>query len=151
MDGINYYSNKPESSFVEEIINKKVDHFITEIRESEIPELFRIKLLIDFHYYYSIQKGYYQKEHIGHILGRLDPRMKELSKLITVGKNKIPNQPLTIISLRDVNVNMRKLIPMILCNQIYEDKKRQADPTKYLNIIIDEAHNILSSCSIRES
>ena len=40
---------------------------------------------------------------------------------------------------------------MILCNQIYEDKKRQADPTKYLNIIIDEAHNILSSSSIRES
>lgn len=151
LGGVDYYSNKPESSFVEEIINKKVDLFITEIKESEIPELFRIKLLIDFHYYYSIQKGYYQKEHIGHILGRLDPRMKELSKLITVGENKIPNQPLTIISLRDVNVNMRKLIPMILCNQIYEDKKRQADPTKYLNIIIDEAHNILSSSSIRES
>ncbi|WP_143541276.1 ATP-binding protein [Rhodococcus sp. D-1] len=47
---------------------------------------------------------------------------------------------------------MRKVIPMILCKQLY-DHKKETDPSgeRYLNLIIDEAHNILSTQSTRES
>src|SRR5690606_8191761 len=60
--------------------------------------------------------------------------------------------PLLVVSLRDVNLSMRKVIPMLLCKHLY-DQKKQSDPTneRYLNLIIDEAHNILSLESSRES
>jgi DNA helicase HerA-like ATPase len=40
---------------------------------------------------------------------------------------------------------------MIICKQAYEGKKSKSEKDKYLNIIIDEAHNILSYNSERES
>lgn len=47
---------------------------------------------------------------------------------------------------------MRKVIPMLLCKHLY-DRKKEMDPgnQRYLNLIIDEAHNILSLESSRES
>jgi DNA helicase HerA-like ATPase len=47
---------------------------------------------------------------------------------------------------------MRKVIPMLLCKHLY-DQKKDLDATnqRYLNLIIDEAHNILSLESSRES
>lgn len=55
-----------------------------------------------------------------------------------------------MISLRDVNLDMKKVIPLLLCRQLYYRKKRAENGT-FLNIIIDEAHNILSTASARES
>src|SRR5690554_3447223 len=47
---------------------------------------------------------------------------------------------------------MRKIIPLIIAKEYYEKhKKENSTRKKYLNIIIDEAHNILSSSSNRES
>lgn len=41
---------------------------------------------------------------------------------------------------------------MLLCKRLYDEKKA-SDPTaeRYLNLVIDEAHNILSTQSTRES
>lgn len=61
-------------------------------------------------------------------------------------------KPLTVVSLRDVNLDMRKVLPMILCKHLYESKKSTGTSgDSYLNLIIDEAHNILSFDSARES
>jgi hypothetical protein len=46
---------------------------------------------------------------------------------------------------------MRKILPLLLCKQLYEEQKEKNSETTYLNIIIDEAHNILSRDSDRES
>ena len=46
---------------------------------------------------------------------------------------------------------MRKVLPLLLCKKLYNDKKQDKDDTKYLNLIIDEAHNILSEQTERES
>ena len=48
-------------------------------------------------------------------------------------------------------MHMRKIIPLLLCKKLYNDKKSENDDQHYLNIIIDEAHNILSENSERES
>ena len=56
-----------------------------------------------------------------------------------------------VVSLRDLNLDMRKMVPMILANKFYTEKKQQRDKTTYLNIVIDEAHNVLSRQSERES
>ncbi len=83
----------------------------------------------------------------------MNERVPSIKKLIRVSDDGLAEHPLTVVSLRDVNLAMRKVIPMILCKQLY-DHKKETDPSggeRYLNLIIDEAHNILSTQSTRES
>lgn len=151
IDSITYNSNK-DDGFFESVISNKVNELVSiDFNEIEKNELIRIKLILNFHFYYVTQKGYYQREHIGHIIGRLDNRLKDLDKLITVKNSEFLNNTLTVISLKNVNVQMRKLIPLIICHQVYKEKKVNNNSETFLNIIIDEAHNILSTNSIRES
>ena len=79
-------------------------------------------------------------------------RVPSIKKLVRVSDESVVDALLTVVSLRDVNLAMRKVIPMLLCKQLY-DQKKDADPSgqRYLNLIIDEAHNILSTQSSRET
>jgi hypothetical protein len=58
---------------------------------------------------------------------------------------------ITIISLRDVNIDIRKMLPMLICKELYNEKKNCSNTNSSLHIIVDEAHNILSKESERES
>jgi DNA helicase HerA-like ATPase len=112
-------------------------------------DLIRFKLVMQF--YRDIVGGFANREHIGPLIKRLDERVDGIKRLITVSDDKLAERPLTVVSFRDVNLDMRKVIPMILCKHLYEAKK-QSDPSRerHLNLIIDEAHNILSTASARE-
>ena len=55
-----------------------------------------------------------------------------------------------VINLDDVNLEMKKILPLLLSKKIYAEHKR-AGRDKTLNIIVDEAHNILSKESFREA
>ena len=48
---------------------------------------------------------------------------------------------------------MRKIVPLIICKKLYAEKKalKKNSLESSLHIIVDEAHNILSNTSIRES
>ena len=118
-------------------------------------EINKIRFKIIFSYYTEIIRGHSNKEHLSPLIKRLDSRIKDIKKVISVkknnedGNNVSPN--IAIISLRDVNLQMRKILPLLICKQLYEEKKLENNKEKYLNIVIDEAHNILSSVSQRES
>ncbi|MBA9076548.1 ATP-binding protein [Rufibacter quisquiliarum] len=141
------YSNTP--AFVQEIIYRKVDALTPDITELSEIQVIRLKIL--FQFYYEIHNGFSNKEHIGPLMGRLDDRVAELEKVVKIKTSNDRVNLLTVVSLKDVNINMRKVLPLLICRQIYEEKKREANKEKYLNIIIDEAHNILSHSSDRES
>lgn len=113
-------------------------------------DLVRFKLVLQF--YREVMKGYANREHIGPLMKRLDERVPSIKRLIRISEDALVQKPFTVVSLRNVNLAMRKVLPMILCKQLYDAKKR-SDPMgqRYLNLIIDEAHNILSSESARES
>lgn len=55
-----------------------------------------------------------------------------------------------VFALGDVNLEMRKTVPLLVAKKIYEEHKRLG-PGRSLSIVIDEAHNILSRESFRES
>ncbi|WP_394884788.1 ATP-binding protein [Clostridium butyricum] len=101
-------------------------------------------------YILEIQKGYINEEHIGPLMKRLNNRLHDIEKVFTFNKAINKGKNLKIISLLDVNVTMRKIIPMIICKKIYDEHKKDSNKG-FLNIIIDEAHNILSTNSQRES
>jgi len=112
-------------------------------------DLSKLKLKIVLSYFHEIIMGYSNQEHIGPLIGRMFRKFDMLEKLIKVadaeeGKN------LAIVSMKDVNIEMKKIIPLIVCKQLYE-KKKESESKRSLHIIIDEAHNILSMMSQRES
>lgn len=119
-------------------------------------EFSKLKLKIIFNYYFEIIKGFSNQEHIRPLIGRMFKKFNMLEKLVEIetgtqnSLEAIKNN-LIIISLRDVNVEMKKILPLLICKQLYDEKKEDSDREKSLHIIIDEAHNILSTMSQRES
>lgn len=118
----------------------------------ELDVLDKLKLQVIFQYYDDIIKGHANKEHLSPLIKRMEKRFDDVKKIIVLDGD-LPEQDknITIVSLKDVNIDMRKILPLLLCKQLYDEQKQKNDPTQYLNIVIDEAHNILSRDSMRES
>lgn len=113
-------------------------------------DLVRFKIVLQ--YYSDIISGFSNREHLSPLIKRLETRVPDIKKLIEISDQPLSSCPLAVISLRDVNLSMRKVIPMLLCKYLYDQKKESDSANeRYLNLIIDEAHNILSTESSRES
>jgi hypothetical protein len=147
-----YYENgatiyDDNADFNEEVIIDKVDKVDVDCKN--ITYLEKIRLRIIFQYYNELAKFDLNSEHISPLLKRLK-KIEELDKVIEISE-VASNKFIDIISLADVNTSMKKVLPLLICKQVYDKKKKERDNSKYLNIIIDEAHNILSFSSQRES
>lgn len=146
-----YENTKPEE-FIKSIIEDKVNGLVIDIEQ--IDEFNKIRLSIILDYYYNISKGFYSKDNLSPLIGRLNHRYSEITKVFEIDSNdsNIFDKNLTIISLHDVKVEMKKIIPLVICKYYYDYfKEKNVERKKYLNIIIDEAHNILSKSSTREN
>jgi DNA helicase HerA-like ATPase len=114
-------------------------------------DLIHFKIVLQ--YYREIISGFSNREHLAPLIKRLETRVPDIKKLIVAEDDEDPfDKPLIVVSLRDVNLSMRKVIPMLLCKHLY-DRKKETDPGNetYLNLVVDEAHNVLSMESSRES
>lgn len=100
-----------------------------------------------------------QSEHIAPAINKLKSLSKDFQKVFDVQTEiervQLWNEgnPLVVIDLNQVNTSMKKLIPLLLSHKYYQEhkEKKRGLVTSSLNIIIDEAHNILSYESTRES
>lgn len=93
-------------------------------------------------------------EHIAPAINKLKSNEKNIEKVFDFS-NQInsfwKDSNIVIINLCNVNTDTKKLIPLLLTNKLYRESKKNRDTNNYLNIIVDEAHNILSYQSTRES
>ena len=117
---------------------------------SKLSTIQKIHLKIIYFYYNEIVRGFSNREHIAPLIKRLDKRIDDLEKVIEIG-NDNQNNFFTVLSLKDVNIDMKKILPLLICKQLYDQKKKDNKKENFLNLIIDEAHNILSHSSERES
>lgn len=100
-----------------------------------------------------------QNEHVAPAINKLKSLTNEFSKVFSistdVGNTNLweVGKPLAVINMSKVSVSMKKLIPLLLSYKYYQEHKNKKSDvvTSSLNIIIDEAHNILSYDSTRES
>lgn len=91
-------------------------------------------------------------EHIAPAINKLKASAPSIGKVFDFsGKGNFWSSNKVVVSLRDVNLDMRKMVPMILTSKFYTEKKESKDKTTYLNFVVDEAHNVLSRQSERES
>ncbi|MNK17473.1 AAA-like domain protein [compost metagenome] len=139
---------------VEDIENldsfKKIDDY-------DFP-LNKLDALIDFLYIQIIDDllvNRARNEHISPAINKLRSKTKDLYKVINFNPiaDLFQDANLVVVDLNDVNVDIKKTIPLLIAFKTYEHQKLlfRENKSSYLNLIIDEAHNILSYSSIRES
>ncbi|MFI3265024.1 MAG: ATP-binding protein [Rikenellaceae bacterium] len=148
-DGI-YFNKHPEN--IEELtIYKKVEEYV-------VPTDF-ISNIINYMYIqliYDVLNNRAMNEHIAPAINKLKSFQKDFDKVFSVTDDAgdiFDDKYLCVIDLNSLNTKMKKIIPMLLSYKLYSDhkSKKEHQTTKSLNIIIDEAHNILSYDSQRES
>lgn len=92
-----------------------------------------------------------QNEHIAPAINKLKSKQADIRKIFDPNADaELFTENVVVFALGDVNLEMRKTIPLLVAKKIYEEHKRLG-PGRSLNIVIDEAHNILSRESFRES
>ena len=105
-----------------------------EIPLEQLSRFDQIKLHVVLQYYDEVIKGFSNREHLAPILNRMRKRIEDLVKVIAVAPAS-EQRNLTIVSLKDVNLHMRKILPLLLCKKLYDDKKSENDELSYLNLI----------------
>lgn len=92
-----------------------------------------------------------QNEHIAPVIHRLGRKRADIEKLFEITDTKgFWTSNVVVVNLDHVNLEMRKTIPLLLSKMLYAEQ-RLAPTTRTLTLIIDEAHNILSTESFREA
>ena len=119
-----------------------------------------VSKLIDFLYLqivYDIYNDKAQNEHIAPAINKLKSKQKDIEKVFDTStqQNSLfdSTKNFVTINLNDVNIEMKKTKHMLVVKKLYEEQKEKykQSHTSYLNIVVDEAHNILSHNSNRES
>lgn len=93
-------------------------------------------------------------EHIAPAINKLRQSEKDITRVFNSSNNIADfwsGSNIVVIDLSGVNTDTKKRIPLLLTNKLYNEHKGAGRAQKYLNIIVDEAHNILSHQSTRES
>lgn len=111
----------------------------------------KIELSLLLNYCIEIGKAYISKEHVGPMMSRIHNRIEDLSNLFYISSENCNKQVIEVFHLNDLKIEFKKIVPLIICKKYYDEKKQKHEEKKSLHLIIDEAHNILSTESIRES
>lgn len=93
-----------------------------------------------------------QNEHIAPAINKLKSKQGDIRKVFdpqNVGDIFASN--IVVMNLHDVNIEMKKTLPLLISKRVYQEQKDRADTESALSIVIDEAHNILSYESSREA
>lgn len=90
-------------------------------------------------------------EHIAPVINRLVSRRRDIEKIFDTNPSGVFwKNNFVVVSLDGLNLDMKKVLPLLLAKQLYQEHKEHKN-TKSLTLIIDEAHNILSTESFREA
>ena len=96
-----------------------------------------------------------QNEHISPAINKLKALRKDFDKVFEINEeqNLWNGNFMVVVDLNNANINIKKLVPLLISYKLYTEHKNAKEKKRLssLNIIIDEAHNILSYESMRES
>lgn len=115
-----------------------------------------LKNFIDIMYLrliYDVLDNRAVNEHIAPAIQKLKSAERDIEKVLAFTDNADmwAKNNVVVIDLSDVNIDTKKRIPLLISNKLYNEHKKQGRNNGHLNIIVDEAHNILSYQSTRES
>jgi DNA helicase HerA-like ATPase len=143
----NYFNAEPDK-IRETNLYRKINE-LNEVESTLMDELIvflHIQLITDL-YQYKIQN-----DHVYPVVNRIKAKKNSILRVFDTGAQEDiwKEKNFLVINLHDVNIDMKKTIPLLIAKKLYK-KHKDEDNKKTLNIIIDEAHNILSKQSFREA
>ncbi len=105
---------------------------------------------------YDLLDNRVHDDHVYHCITRLESVKKSIQKVFDTSTNAKKNifgkgNNLVVIDLKSANRDIKKSLPLVILKKLYENQKKTYKNNTSLHIIIDEAHNILSENSVRES
>lgn len=135
--------------------NHLFKHNIDAININQMSSFGELRLRINSQLLSDLISGYVQFEHIQPLLKRVEASLIALERVFSISDEPPSNKLLTVISLRKTNQEIKKILPLLLAKYYYGSHKQkvinQSPPRHTFHMIIDEAHNILSTQSNRES
>jgi len=104
---------------------------------------------------YDLLDNRAQNDHIYPAINKLESIKKSIQKVFNTetqdGQDLFSNTNVVVIDLKSTNRDIKKSLPLVILKKLYENQKSTYKNDSSLHIIIDEAHNILSETSVRES
>ncbi|MGN8741730.1 ATP-binding protein [Collinsella sp. HCP3S3_B8] len=121
---------------------------------NDVPRL--LAFLAYYRYLEQWRRGSITREHISSWIGRYSSELQESRRLFEVRRNGMIEEiksPIVVFSLLKVNQDQKRVIPLVIAKYLYEEQKKrgQNNLDSSVHLVIDEAHNILSYSSQRES
>ena len=147
-DSKKYFNNEADYPFRKQTLLYK------EASEYKLPEksLEKITHVLYIQLIEDILSNRAMNEHIFPVINKLKGFTRDFERVFEFSNKDIwQDHNLIVINLNRANISVKKMIPMLLSYKLYEEKKALDNNKTSLNIIIDEAHNILSYESLRES
>lgn len=119
----------------------------------------KVRLLMFIAYYQYLEQwreGRIVREHIAPWISRYVEELRRSEKLYEVAKENMIasfNKPVVVFSLLKVSQEQKRVIPLVVAKYLYGEQKLRGQDSldTSVHLIIDEAHNILSHSSQRES
>lgn len=134
----------------DDIIRTRLYH---RVEDFELPEslLSRLIVFLYLQLVSDVITNRAQNDHIAPVINRLKSKKLDIDKLFDLrAEGDFWTHNFVVVNLVNVNLDMKKTLPLLLSKKLYAEHK-SAGLNKSLNIIIDEAHNILSTQSFREA
>lgn len=139
------------------LIQQRSSEFMSEEAKKRVKNpIIQLRLAAYFQMIFDLSRHTIQYDHISPLIHRIEARTSDFNKVLEI--KKLPKcQSLFsvgyshVISLKNVNRDIKMLLPMLIAKISYDIHRNQDERSSIFNLIIDEAHNILSENSTVES
>lgn len=168
LEGWNSYGSK--WYFNADELNEILEHEIANIKQralifmtSESNEkiqnpIIQLRLAAYFQMIFDLSRHTIQYDHISPLIHRIEARSSDFDKVLQIDNFQEDNfqemfteKNISVISLKNVNKDIKMLLPMLIAKISYDIHRTRFKQDCIFNLIIDEAHNILSENSTIES
>lgn len=140
-------------------IKKRASTFMTEESNKKIQNpIVQLRLATYFQMIFDLSRHTIQYDHISPLIHRIEARSSDFDKVLQIERLQeddhqelFAEKNVNIISLKNVNKDIKMLLPMLIAKISYDIHRTGFKQDSIFNLIIDEAHNILSENSTIES
>ncbi|AVM70741.1 hypothetical protein CO204_01010 [Streptococcus mutans] len=142
-----------------ENIKGRVETFmISGSKEKLQNPIIQLRLAAYFQMIFDLSRHTIQYDHISPLIHRIEARSSDFDKVLQIDNLQEDNfqemfteKNISVISLKNVNKDIKMLLPMLIAKISYDIHRTRFKQDSIFNLIIDEAHNILSENSTIES
>ncbi|KXW13633.1 Type IV secretory pathway, VirB4 components [Streptococcus pneumoniae] len=140
-------------------IKQRISIFMTlESKEKIKNPIIQLRLAAYFQMIFDLSRHTIQYDHISPLIHRIEARSSDFDKVLQIemlpendSQELFADGNVNIVSLKNINKDIKMLLPMLIAKISYDIHRARFEQDTIFNLIIDEAHNILSENSTIES